>query len=344
MAVDSNQNGPRRVLIRDADYAGTPRAHLSTVPGPAVSLVPLEPPAKPPDVRPASFSHPHPPEGHSGRRGLRLGLLRSERSLALSSAATAERAIATPAASTRWWMILPYVLGASSGLALIGLWMEPHSPWVRLGLVLGVAVLLALAMWRHAGAMTNLGGTTLSNAALSLANQQLTSMNEHLQLVATTDPLTGLPNRTLLHESLLKGLRPGPRGVPLLALLLLDLDRFKQVNDTLGHHAGDLLLQQVTTRLREVLAGAGSLIRLGGDEFAVVLPGVDAEGAESLAQRCSRIFAAPFLLDGHALRVGGSIGVALAPDHGQDANMLLRCADVAMYVAKRRHSGHVLYA
>jgi EAL domain-containing protein (putative c-di-GMP-specific phosphodiesterase class I) len=75
----------------------------------------------------------------------------------------------------------------------------------------------------------------------------------------------------------------------------------------------------------------------------VVLPHVDAGGAEVLAQRCTQIFAAPFLLDGHALRVGGSIGVALAPDHGQDANMLLRCADVAMYVAKRRHSGHAIY-
>jgi diguanylate cyclase (GGDEF)-like protein len=247
-------------------------------------------------------------------------------------------------AETRWWTILPYVLGASSGLGLAALWLAPHSPWIRLGLALGVAGLLALAMWRHALAMTNVTGTTLSNSALSLANQQLTSMNEHLQLVATTDPLTGLPNRTLLQESLLKALRPGPGGVPLLALLLLDLDRFKQVNDTLGHHAGDLLLQQVTTRLQEALAGAGSLIRLGGDEFAVVLPGLDADGAEELAQRCARIFTAPFLLDGHALRVGGSIGVALAPDHGQDANMLLRCADVAMYVAKRRHSGHAIYA
>ena len=342
MAVDRDRNELRRVVIRDADYAGTPRAHLSTVSDTAVSLLPLNAPATTPDVRSAS-PYSRLPLGRSGRRGLRLSPLGSERGRMLSGAGTPDRATVSPAASTRWWMILPYVLGASSGLALVGLWMEPHSPWVRLSLVLGVATLLALAMWRHAGAMTNLGGTRLSNAALSLANQQLTSMNEHLQLVATTDPLTGLPNRTLLHESLLKALRPGSRGVPRLALLLLDLDGFKQVNDTLGHHAGDLLLQQVTTRLREALAGAGSLIRLGGDEFAVVLPGVDADGAASLAQRCSRIFAAPYLLDGHALRVGGSIGVALAPDHGQDANMLLRCADVAMYVAKRRHSGHALY-
>ncbi|MGH2387897.1 MAG: putative bifunctional diguanylate cyclase/phosphodiesterase [Chloroflexota bacterium] len=244
---------------------------------------------------------------------------------------------------TRWWIILPYVLGASAALGLATLWLAPHSPSVRFGLVLGVAALLALAMWRHTSAMTSLTGTTLSNNALSLANQQLTSMNEHLQLVATTDPLTGLPNRTLLHESLLKALRPGPGGASLVALLLLDLDRFKQVNDTLGHHAGDMLLQQVTTRLQEALAGSGCLIRLGGDEFAVVLPGFDARGAVAVAERCSRIFMSPFGLDGHALRVGGSIGLALAPDHGQDANMLLRCADVAMYVAKRRHSGHAIY-
>ena len=343
MAVNHNRNGLRRVFIRDADYAGTSRAHPPTEPGPLISLVPPETPARAPGSRSVSSPSSHLSRGHSERHGRHLGLLGSERGRALSDAAMADRAIARLAASTRRWMILPYVLGASSGLALVGLWMAPHSPWARLGLVLGVVGLLALALWRHARAMTNLVGTTLSNAALSLANQQLTSMNEHLQLVATTDTLTGLPNRTLLHESLLKALRPGPRGVPLLALLLLDLDSFKQVNDTLGHHAGDLLLRQVTTRLQEALAGAGTLIRLGGDEFAVVLPGVDAEGAASLAQRCSRIFAAPYLLDGQALHVGGSIGVALAPDHGQDANMLLRCADVAMYVAKRRHSGHALY-
>ncbi len=344
MAVELERNGLAVVPTRESEFLVTLQEDRSARDAEAVSLATLDP------ARPANDG------GRSFPVFSRTPLLRpirlsspAVRPTAPDDAPTFPRQTELPPpapspAEARWWMILPYVLGASSGLGLVALWLDPHSPWIRLALALGVAGLLALAMWRHAYSMANLNGTTLSNAALSLANQQLTSMNEHLQLVATTDRLTGLPNRTLLHESLLKGLRPGPRGVPLLALLLLDLDRFKQVNDTLGHHAGDLLLQQVTTRLQEALAGAGSLIRLGGDEFAVVLPGVDADGAEALAERCARIFTAPFLLDGHALRVGGSIGVALAPDHGQDANMLLRCADVAMYVAKRRHSGHAVYA
>ena len=344
MAIDRKRNGWAVVPSRESEFLVTMQDDRSAMDAAAVPLVPLSP-AQPADEGRRAFPViSRAPLLRPIRQVIAAGKYSGGDDLATFAPRTVEPPPIPSPAEARWWMILPYVLGAGAGLGLVALWLAPHSPWIRLGLALGVAGLLALAMWRHAISMTNLTGTTLSNAALSLANQQLTSMNEHLQLVATTDPLTGLPNRTLLHESLLKALRPGPRGVPLLALLLLDLDRFKQVNDTLGHHAGDLLLQQVTTRLQEALAGAGSLIRLGGDEFAVVLPGFDAEGAEALAERCARIFTAPFLLDGHALRVGGSIGVALAPDHGQDANMLLRCADVAMYVAKRRHSGHAVYA
>jgi diguanylate cyclase (GGDEF)-like protein len=125
--------------------------------------------------------------------------------------------------------------------------------------------------------------------------------------------------------------------------LLLDLDRFKDVNDTLGHHHGDQLLIQVGQRLCGTLREADTVARLGGDEFAVLLPGVAAEGASAVADKLRTVLQQPLTIDGVGLDLDASIGIAVYPDNGGDAAELLQHADVAMYVAKQAHAGFMLY-
>ncbi len=137
---------------------------------------------------------------------------------------------------------------------------------------------------------------------------------------ALHDALTGRPNRTLLADRFGKALREGNRTTKATALLLIDLDRFKEVNDTLGHHVGDLLLAQIGPRLSGVLRGVDSVARLGGDEFAVLLPAVDdLNGALDNASRLRVALAGGFKVEGVALEVDASIGVVLSGVHGDDA-------------------------
>jgi diguanylate cyclase (GGDEF)-like protein/PAS domain S-box-containing protein len=166
-----------------------------------------------------------------------------------------------------------------------------------------------------------------------------------LEHQALYDFLTGLPNRVLLQDRLNQAIQGAPRdGVP-LALCLLDLDRFKEINDTLGHFAGDALLKQVGTRLRGVLRTVDTVARVGGDEFAVLLPTVgDEAGATRIAEKILSAVKEPFEVDGQSLEVSASIGIALFPEHGTDWATLMRSADVAMYVAKKASDGCALYS
>lgn len=157
------------------------------------------------------------------------------------------------------------------------------------------------------------------------------------------DALTGLPNRTLLYDRLQQAVLSTERTHGMAALLLLDLDRFKDVNDTLGHHYGDKVLQQVAERLRLSLRASDTVARLGGDEFAVLLPGDDRVGASQAARKIQTAIEAPILVDGHALRVSASVGITLYPEHGIDPQTLLRRADVAMYLAKGSASRRAVY-
>jgi diguanylate cyclase (GGDEF)-like protein/PAS domain S-box-containing protein len=161
---------------------------------------------------------------------------------------------------------------------------------------------------------------------------------------AQHDPLTDLPNRTLLRHELQEALRARRSSDSPLALLMMDLDRFKEVNDTFGHRYGDQLLQQVGQRLLATVGAMGTLARLGGDEFAVLLANADAAEADRVAQQLIDALDAPLPLEGHSVALGASIGIAMYPEHGADSETLLRHADVAMYVAKRAGGGHAVYA
>ncbi len=160
-------------------------------------------------------------------------------------------------------------------------------------------------------------------------------VEESLAHQALHDSLTGLPNRVLLADRLDQGLQTARRTATPLALLLVDLNRFKEVNDTLGHPVGDLLLQQVATRMRDALRPSDTVARLGGDEFAVLLPATDADGAATVAATLCQALAEPLTVADQIVTVGASVGIALYPDQGADASTLLWQADMAMYAAKR---------
>jgi diguanylate cyclase (GGDEF)-like protein len=159
------------------------------------------------------------------------------------------------------------------------------------------------------------------------------------------DALTGLPNRQLLVEHIEQAIGESGRSGRSIALFLLDLDRFKEVNDTLGHSAGDRLLQLVSARLEGALRPGDIVARLGGDEFAVLLPTVrDAASAMEVAERTRAALVEPFRIDGFVVGPEASIGVALIPDHAADAATLMQRADVAMYLAKASRRGVEVYA
>jgi diguanylate cyclase (GGDEF)-like protein len=193
-----------------------------------------------------------------------------------------------------------------------------------LGVYLATATLVATAARTH------------------LAFRQLRRFTE-LRRQATTDDLTGLPNRRAFYDVVAARLGRASK-VRRHALLLLDLDTFKEVNDSLGHHVGDQLLVQVGTRLSRELRSEDVIARLGGDEFAVLLSEADEAQAVAVAGKLRATLSEPFLLGGINVRIDASIGITLAPDHGDALDVLLRRADMAMYKAKSGRDGHRVYA
>ncbi|TDG15021.1 EAL domain-containing protein [Seongchinamella unica] len=195
------------------------------------------------------------------------------------------------------------------------------------------------------------------NAELNKAVEQVTRTKNRLRQMAYYDSLTSLPNRRLFTEQLSLLLKLSQRNSQMLALLFLDLDNFKRINDSLGHSAGDLLLREVGQRLSRCVRDSDvvahyvdpsakiDVSRLGGDEFTVVLNQIEtSESAALVAQRLITALTEPMLINGHELVVTPSIGIALAPDHATDVEGLLRCADTAMYRAKSTgKSSHLFY-
>jgi diguanylate cyclase (GGDEF)-like protein/PAS domain S-box-containing protein len=178
-------------------------------------------------------------------------------------------------------------------------------------------------------------GTVADIDARKLQEEQIHHLAHH-------DILTGLPNRLLFGDRLRQALLAAQREEHKLALIFFDLDQFKPVNDSYGHAVGDLLLQQVATRLRATLRVSDTLARLGGDEFVVLLPRVTGTAdARKVAEDILRELNRPFMTEGFSLHISASLGVAVFPDGATDADSLLRCADAAMYEAKLRGRGRV---
>ena len=170
-----------------------------------------------------------------------------------------------------------------------------------------------------------------------------TEAEKMIQHMAYYDALTGLPNRNMIYDRLLNAIRINADAGKSFALLLMDLDQFKEINDTLGHHRGDLLLQQVGLRLQAALRPSDIVARLGGDEFAVMLPLSGSGDAELVAQKVMKALEPPFMIEGLPVAVEASIGIAIYPDHGANPDSLMQRADVAMYAAKKTGSGFIIY-
>lgn len=152
---------------------------------------------------------------------------------------------------------------------------------------------------------------------------------------ALHDELTELPNRTLLYERIEQAMLEAKRDETTIAIMLMDLNRFKEINDTLGHFYGDYLLQMIAPRMWECIRQADTIARFGGDEFAVVLPGVELEQAVNIAEKITRAMEEPFHIEGNSMSIDVSIGIALYPRHGTDSDTLLQHADIALYAAKK---------
>ncbi len=180
--------------------------------------------------------------------------------------------------------------------------------------------------------------------AFEQMRQSMQSRDAHIRRLAYWDQLTGLPNRAQLLDLLGDHLEAARSSGSSCAVLMLDLDRFKHVNDILGHAFGDRVLRQIALRLSDgVLRDGDFVARLSGDEFAVCLPGADIDTARNVAQRLQHALEQPIRLDDHTIDVGAGVGVAISPTDGDDAHVLLGRAEVAMYAAKARQSTIVVY-
>jgi diguanylate cyclase (GGDEF)-like protein len=166
---------------------------------------------------------------------------------------------------------------------------------------------------------------------------------KELEHLAMHDMLTDLPNRSLVEDRLQQGIHIAKREKKVITLMMIDLNRFKEINDKHGHDVGDSLLKQVAMRLRRVLRQSDTAGRLGGDEFAIVLPSTDANGAMKVAEKLLKVMEPSFKVGDYTLNSACSIGIAVYPQHGEDVTSLCRSADVAMYAAKRSGRGYAVY-
>jgi diguanylate cyclase (GGDEF)-like protein len=202
----------------------------------------------------------------------------------------------------------------------------------------------------HTIRLTNLillGALALLYAALFpiayKTSRRLRRQAEENRQLALHDHLTALPNRALFLDRAEHALQHARREREQATVLLMDVDRFKEINDSLGHQSGDLVLQQVASRLRDIFGEKDTLARLGGDEFAVVIPGASADESQFAVDRIIATLEQPCLVRGLPLQIEMSIGMASYPEHGDGVETLVRNADIAMYVAKRSSSHHAVY-
>jgi diguanylate cyclase (GGDEF)-like protein len=221
------------------------------------------------------------------------------------------------------------------GLALFSVLVAISTQTATIGLWALVVFIAPLAFARQMFQRTH----SLQQATEELAERQ--AENEHQAL---HDALTGLPNRTYFHQHLSEAIAAAENRGGSVAVMLMDLDHFKEINDTLGHHFGDQLLREIGPRLSTVLREQDLMARLGGDEFGLLLPDLPDDGiAIDVAQRLLEELQLPMTVEGLALDVSGSIGIAIYPSQSRNAESLMRRADVAMYAAKESGGGYELY-
>lgn len=174
--------------------------------------------------------------------------------------------------------------------------------------------------------------------------QQTAVLENQVMHDATHDSLTNLPNRVLLRDRLEQALNHAIRHKYTASLIILDLDRFKEINDTLGHYNGDRLLKQVAVRLEGVVRESDTLCRLGGDEFGILLPIIsNKKDIQTIIKKVQKALESPFILEGLTLDIQASIGASIFPDHGKDSDTIIQRADVAMYAAKQDKLGFAIY-
>lgn len=201
------------------------------------------------------------------------------------------------------------------------------------------------AMWgQYVGSVIAYEASALVIDQTSELRAQTSALEQQASHDSTHDRLTDLPNRVLLRDRLEQALNVAQHDRTRLAVLAMNLDRFKEINDTLGHFNGDRVLKQVAARLEGTIQDTATVARLGGDEFAIMLTKLDSvREATKMAQKIGKALQTPFALEGLKLDVQASIGIAVFPEHGPDADTLLQRADVAMYMAKQEKSGFVVY-
>ncbi len=201
------------------------------------------------------------------------------------------------------------------------------------------------AMWgQYVGSVIAYEASALVIDQTSELRAQTSALEQQASHDSMHDRLTDLPNRVLLRDRLEQALNVAQHDRTRLAVLAMNLDRFKEINDTLGHFNGDRVLKQVAARLEGTIQDTATVARLGGDEFAIMLTKLDSvREAAKMAQKIGKALQTPFALEGLKLDVQASIGIAVFPEHGPDADTLLQRADVAMYMAKQEKSGFVVY-
>ncbi len=180
-------------------------------------------------------------------------------------------------------------------------------------------------------------------ATLNHMSDGVAKREQEILRLAYADTLTGLPNRAMFNDRLGQAVHFGMRAGSPFTVLMMDLDRFKYINDVLGHEAGDQVLQEVAQRLRSVLRDSDTVARLGGDEFALLLATGNPERVLTAVHKILHVLEEPVILRNQPVDIGGSIGIASFPEHGEEASTLLRHADIAMYAAKRANSGFAFY-
>jgi len=278
-------------------------------------------------------------------------------------------AVAGGLALSRWrpgWSVLLAIagiaaLGAGEGFAPIAALGMGAAAWVRepqpepgpefsmivLTAILSFAIcaltLLTVGQFMRIEGVAAALATVTVLTGMARAGLTVIARLRDIRAQALTDDLTGLGNRRHLVDTLHSMIESSTETGGEMALLLIDLDGFKELNDTLGHHAGDEVLRQIGPRLKELLRGEDTLARLGGDEFAVILQPGDEASASTAGLRLRAALERPFAVGGIRVHIDASVGISLFPQHTRDAMGLLQRADVAMYQAKRMRTGHEVY-